>query len=126
MGWKSLPEARRDAADRPCDIVRWPVPHLMMDLVLARDGHATPPDDDNLIAATKSLRDGIADAGIVTDDRFIHVGTVRYQSRDRSLLDLKHDGMLVILRLPTWHEVAALGLPQGIPTATGFTVWEGR
>ena len=37
------------------------------------------PDDDNVIARCKSIRDGAQDAGLVNDDQAIRVGDVTFQ-----------------------------------------------
>ena len=52
---------------------RWPAARLDIEWRCA----GKQPDDDNIIAACKPIRDGIADTGIVADDTHITTGTVR-------------------------------------------------
>jgi crossover junction endodeoxyribonuclease RusA len=50
---------------------------------------ARTPDDDNAAAALKAARDGIADAGLVENDRDIHAGRTAVQvDRDRPRVEI--------------------------------------
>ena len=50
------------------------------------------PDSDNIVARCKSVRDGIADAGLVANDRDIRVGDVTFERVPR-----RDVGMIVTL-----------------------------
>jgi hypothetical protein len=54
----------------------WPWPSASAQIIWHHSGRA--PDDDNAIASCKSIRDGIAEAGIVTDDRHIRTAGVQF------------------------------------------------
>ena len=60
-----------------CADINEPWPAARMDIHWRFAGRQ--PDDDNIIARCKPIRDGIADAGLVADDCSIHVGSVVFE-----------------------------------------------
>lgn len=62
------------------DDTRWPAASMRICWMFA----GRQPDDDNVIARLKPVRDGIADAGLVADDGLIRVEGVTFERVKRS------------------------------------------
>jgi len=61
------------AARQQCQkIPRWPVAYYSLTCTLGPNRKT--PDEDNLLAQLKAYRDGLQDAGIVTNDRMLRIG----------------------------------------------------
>jgi crossover junction endodeoxyribonuclease RusA len=72
------------------DVVDHPWPSARMDICWLFAG--TEPDSDNVVARLKAVRDGIADACLVSNDRDIHIGTVTMERVPR-----KEQGVVLTL-----------------------------
>jgi hypothetical protein len=59
-----------------------PWPAARMDVLWCFSG--PQPDDDNAWSRLKSTRDGVAESGLVTDDRHITIGAITFQRVKRA------------------------------------------
>jgi Holliday junction resolvase RusA-like endonuclease len=67
-----------------------PWPAAVMDICWLFAG--TQPDSDNIVARLKAVRDGIADALLVADDKHISIGSVTFERVPR-----KEQGVVITL-----------------------------
>lgn len=70
--WPDLPIVARFAGRVRLDVTVYPRPRMQVH------------DDDNFWAALKATRDGLADAGLVADDRQFVVGALTWDKANRS------------------------------------------